>query len=234
MRLLLVALVALAACGAAAAAGDAERGRALFRTQCSTCHGLDAKGVHDRGPSLEGVGAASADFYLSTGRMPLDQPGRQPIRSDPAFGRGQIDDLVAYIASLGPGPPIPRVDTAEGDVALGQRLFADRCAGCHQIVGRGGVVQDAFAPSLRDATPTQVAEAVRVGPYVMPAFTRAQIDDAQLASLVRYVERTQHPDDRGGWGIFEIGPVPEGMVTWLLAGALLLGVIRLLGERADE
>ncbi len=234
MRLLLTACIALVACGPVTAAGDADRGRELFRTQCSTCHGLDAKGVHDRGPSLVGVGAASADFYLSTGRMPLDQPGRQPDRSDPAFGRGQIDDLVAYIASLGSGPPIPRVDPDRGDVAVGQRLFADRCAGCHQIVGRGGVVQDAFAPPLGEATPTQVAEAVRVGPYVMPAFTRAQIDDAQLASLVRYVERIQHPDDPGGWGIFEIGPVPEGMVTWLLAGALLLGVIRLLGERSDE
>jgi ubiquinol-cytochrome c reductase cytochrome c subunit len=234
LRLLLVAALALVVCGSAAAAGDPERGRELFQTECSSCHGLDADGVADRGPSLHGVGAASADFYLSTGRMPLDQPGRQPDRSAPAFDRVQIDDLVAYVGSLGPGPPVPRVDPRNGHVSEGQRLFADYCAGCHQIVGRGGVVQGAFAPSLRAATATQIAEAVRIGPYVMPAFTNGQINKTQLASLVRYVQTTQHPNDPGGWGIFEIGPVPEGMVTWLLAGALLLGVIRLLGERADE
>jgi len=42
---------------------------------------------------------------------------------------------------------------------------------------------------------------------------------------------TRHPPDRGGWGIGNIGPIPEGMVAWLLAGAALLIIARLLGER---
>lgn len=234
MRLAAAALACLTLAAPAAGAGDPQHGRSLFQAGCSSCHGLGGRGVDGRGPSLRGVGAASADFYLSTGRMPLDQPGRQPDRSQPAYNRGDIDDLVAFIASLGPGPPIPRPDASRGDLSEGQRLFTDHCASCHQIVGRGGVVQGAFAPPLRRATPTQIAEAVRIGPYVMPAFDRTQLGDRQLDSLVRYVQSTRHPDDRGGWGIFEIGPVPEGMITWLLAAALLLGVIRLLGERADE
>jgi ubiquinol-cytochrome c reductase cytochrome c subunit len=49
-------------------------------------------------------------------------------------------------------------------------------------------------------------------------------------SIARYVQTTQHPDDAGGWGIGHIGPVPEGMVAWLLAGAALLIVARLIGE----
>jgi quinol---cytochrome-c reductase cytochrome c subunit len=234
VRTALAAIAALVLAGSAGATGDPQRGRSLFETGCSSCHGLDGRGVQDRGPSLERAGAASADFYLSTGRMPLDQPGSQPERTEPDYDESEIEDLVAFVASLGRGPPVPEPDPGRGDVSEGQKLFTSNCASCHQMVGRGGLVQGAFAPSLRGATARQIAEAVRVGPYVMPAFDELQISDEQLDSLIRYVQYTQHPDDRGGWGIFEIGPVPEGMITWLLAAALLLGVIRLLGERADE
>jgi ubiquinol-cytochrome c reductase cytochrome c subunit len=79
----------------------------------------------------------------------------------------------------------------------------------------------------------QIAEAVRVGPNLMPAFPERQIDQAQLDSIVRYVLSTRSPDDRGGWGIGNIGPIPEGMVAWLLAGAVLLLILRLLGERTE-
>ena len=68
-----------------AGAGLIARGRALFVNGCSSCHGLDARGRPQQGPSLVGVGAAAADFYLSTGRMPLDTTGDEPVRfSTPA------------------------------------------------------------------------------------------------------------------------------------------------------
>jgi ubiquinol-cytochrome c reductase cytochrome c subunit len=99
------------------------------------------------------------------------------------------------------------------------------------VSARGGIVTGATAPSLQDATPTQIAEAVRVGPYLMPSFNENQISDADLNSIVRYVLSTRTPDDRGGWGIGHIGPIPEGMIAWLLAGTALLLVARLIGER---
>ena len=55
-----------------------------------------------------------------------------------------------------------------------------------------------------------------------------------MNSLARYIRSTQHPDDLGGWGIGRIGPIPEGMVAWLLAAAALLLIARLLGERGSE
>jgi ubiquinol-cytochrome c reductase cytochrome c subunit len=226
----LVAVLALV-CAEPAAADQVSRGRGLFVEGCSSCHGFDARGVAGQGPSLVGAGAAAADFYLSTGRMPLDAPGRQPLREHPAYNRGQIDALVAYIGSLGPGPKIPHVDPARGDIAEGQRAFTANCAGCHQVVGRGGVVVGGFSPSLREANPTQIAEAVRIGPYLMPPFDEHRIDRHTLDSIVRYLQYARHPDDRGGWGLFEIGPVPEGMVAWLLGALALVVVIVLLGER---
>jgi ubiquinol-cytochrome c reductase cytochrome c subunit len=110
--------------------------------------------------------------------------------------------------------------------------FRDHCAGCHSINARGGVAPPGMAPALQQASATQIAEAVRVGPYLMPRFDERQISDAQLNSIVAYVLAQRHPDDRGGWGIGHIGPIPEGLVAWLLAGTALLIVARLIGERA--
>jgi ubiquinol-cytochrome c reductase cytochrome c subunit len=224
------ALVALAFCAGAQAAGDPQRGRELFVTGCQTCHGVDARGMPGRGPSLHGAGAAAADFYLSTGRMPLDDPDAQPDRTEPPFNRGAIDDLVAYVGSLG-GPPIPRVDLSRTSLSEGQRLFTENCAACHQVVARGGVMSGAYVPTLLKATPRQIFEAARIGPYVMPKFNERQLSDRELASIARYVEYSKNPENPGGWELFDIGPVPEGMVTWLIGLFALVLVIRVLGKR---
>jgi ubiquinol-cytochrome c reductase cytochrome c subunit len=210
-----------------------ERGRRLFLEGCSSCHGLDARGIEGTAPSLRGAGAAAADFYLSTGRMPLDKPGDEPIRSTPRYPQDEIDAIVAYVGSFG-GPPVPNVRPERGDISEGFEAFTEHCAGCHQAVAKGGVVTGAFAPDLGEASPTQVGEAVRVGPYIMPLFGHEQIDDRTLDSIARYVELTKDPVDEGGWGIGNIGPVPEGMIAWLLALAALLLVARLIGERGRE
>jgi ubiquinol-cytochrome c reductase cytochrome c subunit len=209
------------------------QGRALYEDGCSSCHGLDARGIAGRAPSLRGVGELAADFYLSTGRMPLDRPGAQPVRGEPAYPPDQIRALVAFVGSFG-GPRIPVVDPARGNLAQGRELFTENCAGCHQVVGAGGMVTRASVPDLKQATPRQVAEAVRLGPYLMPPFSERQLDQADLNSVARYVEYAKEPEDRGGWGIGHLGPIPEGMVAWLLGGVALVLTIRLIGERTPE
>jgi ubiquinol-cytochrome c reductase cytochrome c subunit len=218
---------------AAASSSLVASGHALFDSSCASCHGLGAQGIHGKGPSLHGVGALAADFYLQTGRMPLPNPRAQPLRTSPAFAQPKIAALVAYVASFG-GPGIPTVQPRRGSLAEGQQLFALDCAGCHTIQGQGGIVTGAVVPSLNEATPTQIGEAVRIGPYVMPRFGEAELTAAQVNSLSRYVQSIQHPDNRGGWGIGRIGPIPEGMVAWLLAAAALLLIARLLGERTAD
>jgi ubiquinol-cytochrome c reductase cytochrome c subunit len=213
------------------AAALAQRGRALYAEGCATCHGQDLRGVRGMGPSLLGAGAAAADFALSTGRMPLADPTDQPQRTEPLYSRAQIEALVAYVGSFG-GPAIPTVDPSRGDVARGKALFTESCAGCHQVVARGGIVTGAFVPALSDVPPRQLGEAVRTGPYLMPPFDERRLAPAELDDIAAYLRLTRQPDDRGGWGIGHLGPVPEGLITWVLAVAALLGVARLLGERA--
>jgi ubiquinol-cytochrome c reductase cytochrome c subunit len=211
--------------------GLAQRGRDLYAQSCAGCHGEDLRGRKGQGPTLRGAGAAAVDFYLSTGRMPLADPTDEPVRADPVFSRRDIDALVAYVGGFG-GPAIPAANPDRGDVARGKQAFTESCAGCHQVLARGGIVTGAFVPALTDATPRQLAEAVRVGPYLMPKFGERQIDQSELDDIAAYVRAQRDPDDRGGWGIGNIGPVPEGLVAWLLAGVVLLGVVRALGERA--
>ncbi|HTT95622.1 MAG TPA: c-type cytochrome [Solirubrobacterales bacterium] len=218
---------------AAAGSGGAKvaTGRELFETGCSSCHGFEGEGVKGQAPSLVGAGEAAADFYLRTGRMPLDQVGEEPLRGEPRYSSAQIEALVAYVGSLGPGPTIPDVDPSKGSVSEGMELFTGSCAGCHGIGGKGGVAIGGYAPPLGEATPTEVGEAVRVGPYVMPRFSERTITPEQLNSIAAYVALTQEPEDAGGFGIGHIGPVPEGLVAWLAALAALLLVARLIGER---
>jgi ubiquinol-cytochrome c reductase cytochrome c subunit len=229
-----LALIALALALPAAAAAEPS-GRQLFVEGCSSCHGFDARGVPGKGPDLHGAGASAADFYLRTGRMPLDVPtGEQPLRGEPEYAERDIRAIVAYIGSLG-GPAVPQVHPEQGNLSEGQHAFTTYCAGCHQIMGEGGVVTGAVPPDLKEATPTQVAEAVRIGPYLMPAFDSRQIDRHTLNSIALYVQQVvQRPPDRGGWGIGHIGPIPEGMIAWLLAGSALLLVARVIGERMDR
>src|SRR5207248_1642333 len=99
-----------------------------------------------------------------------------------------------------------------GDVAQGSTLFTQHCAGCHQIAARGGYLPGAVAPPLASASPTQIAEAVRIGPYLMPRFSTRAISDRQLDSIVAYVRYARHPEDPGGWSIGRLGPIPEGIV----------------------
>jgi ubiquinol-cytochrome c reductase cytochrome c subunit len=226
-----LAAVVLAALALVPAASAQDRGKHLYGQYCLSCHGGNGAGVPDKAPKLRGVGALAADFYLRTGYMPLQKLGREPRRSRVLFSEGEIRALVAYVASLGPGPAIPKPHPERGSVSNGLHLFTDHCAGCHQVVAEGGYLTGAVAPPLAQATPTQVAEAVRIGPYVMPRFTTRQLSAHDVDSIARYVEFAQHPDDRGGWAIGHLGPVPEGLVTWFLAATALVAACMVIGRR---
>lgn len=76
-----------------------EQGQALFNTHCSSCHGVGGVGT-SRAPSLIHVGAAAADFYLITGRMPLNSKGEQALQHTPFFNAKEIEALVSYVADL--------------------------------------------------------------------------------------------------------------------------------------
>jgi ubiquinol-cytochrome c reductase cytochrome c subunit len=218
-----------------------ELGSELYAANCATCHGIAGSGIKSprpgagdvlgQGPPLRGVGAQAADFYLRTGYMPLGNPQMQPYTSRVLFSQKEIRSLVAYVASLGAGPGIPTPDPNAGDIGKGMELFTLHCAGCHQEVARGGFVTGARVPPLQGLSARRIAEAVRIGPYLMPKFPVSQISDAELNSIIKYVQAQNDPSNRGGWGIGNVGPIPEGLVTWWIAAPLLILTCLLLARK---
>jgi ubiquinol-cytochrome c reductase cytochrome c subunit len=240
LPLLLFGTSAFAATGSArtqsgsASADQVERGRELFLRSCSSCHGAEGGGT-SIAPSLIGVGAASASFQLTTGRMPLTDPDAQAERKPPAFSQSEIDALVAYVASLGDGPPIPDVDPAAGSLEVGSTLFLNNCAACHSASGAGGALSDGSdAPQLHRATAQQIGEAIRTGPGQMPVFGPDTFTEKQLNSIVRYVRYLRDPDDPGGFSLGRIGPITEGMVALLLGLPVLIFVCRRIEEQHEK
>lgn len=230
--------------GARAAAGNPDpndftadqvkQGAQLFAEGCASCHGSAGQGgTQAQAPSLIGVGAAAADFQLSTGRMPLKAPAAQAPEKPAQYTPSQILALDAYVASLGAGPQIPTVDAASGDVAVGGQLFRANCANCHNFAGEGNVLsQGKYAPNILGASDTQVGEAIRTGPESMPKFATTQLSQTDINSIVKYIQFLRTPSDPGGHGLGHLGPVPEGLIIFLVGIAGLAIVCLWIGERA--
>ncbi len=207
-----------------------ESGASLWRRDCATCHRADGGGSA-RGPDIRDTGAGGVDFEISTGRMPLEAPDDPVMRNQPPYDEEQIAALVAYARETLEGPDVPEVEEVGADLGRGGELFRLNCASCHQSAGAGGALAyGQYAPDLSKATRTQVVEAMRLGPQQMPVFGQEAFDDQEAADVAAYVDAIAPAEDRGGWGIWHYGPVPEGLMAFVLGiGAILVGA-RWLGS----
>jgi mono/diheme cytochrome c family protein len=113
-------------------------GKLLFDTTCSSCHGTNANGVTPTGqaaigPNLQGVGAATIDFWITTGRMPAtDIAAVEAERKPPKLNDKQALEVAAYINSLDPAvPAVPTPHLKGANVSVGASLFSLNCAACH-------------------------------------------------------------------------------------------------------
>ncbi|MFT5223599.1 MAG: ubiquinol-cytochrome c reductase cytochrome c subunit, partial [Glaciecola sp.] len=105
-----------------------RQGQDIYGRSCATCHGDGGVG-QDTVPSIVDAGAASVDFYLSTGRMPMERIGDKLERGPQLVTDAEKRALIAYVSSLGDGPPIPEIDDyLDADIARGLELFTSNCA----------------------------------------------------------------------------------------------------------
>ncbi len=213
-------------------AATTGQGRTLFDATCSTCHGLNAEGTAD-GPSLQGVGAAAVDFMLSTGRMPLAAPGDQPERQPPKFTPEEVEAIVGYVAEIAPGGPgIPDVDPGRGSLPAGAVLFLNNCSGCHSAAGVGDSVGGGqIAPDLMPPTATQLGEAIRTGPGLMPVFDADNLSDRDIDSIAAYLHWLRDNGDEGGAPLGRVGAVTEGLVAFVVGLGFLILILRLTGSK---
>jgi quinol---cytochrome-c reductase cytochrome c subunit len=222
----------------------ALNGEELYLRDCAWCHGNRGDGT-PRGPDLISGqnGRAFTDFMLSTGRMPIRSPDEETRRTTPVYEQDEIDAVVDYVATLGGrGPDIPSPDIAAADLGLGLELYQENCSACHAptliggalTAGSGSGARSFIASDLHQATATQIAEAMLVGPGTMPVFGPNTFDEEEVDAIVTYVVHQQTPDDRGGLPIGHVGPVTEGAVGWLIGLGTLLIIARLIGTRSSR
>ncbi|GLY20698.1 cytochrome c [Micromonospora sp. NBRC 101691] len=205
--------------------GAAAEGKALFDVSCVSCHGRNAQGVEGRGPSLIGVGAASVEFQVSSGRMPMARQEAQAERKTPVFTDEQTRQLAQYIQELGGGPEVPEGDLrADANLSTGGELFRINCSQCHAFGGGGGALSSGkYAPSLHPATDRQIYAAMLSGPQNMPVFGDNQITPEQKADIIAYIQETLKDDrDPGGFNLGRYGPSTEGVAIFLVGVVALV------------
>jgi cytochrome c oxidase cbb3-type subunit III len=113
-----------------------REGSSLFRSNCSPCHGVNARGG-GRGPDLTSGrwihGSSDADIFntITHGVPGTEMPGND-------FEDSEVWTIMAYLRSLAPS----KSETASGDRAAGEKIFwqAAGCSTCHMVRGHGGVL----------------------------------------------------------------------------------------------
>jgi ubiquinol-cytochrome c reductase cytochrome c subunit len=231
---------------------DVVKGQQTYRSACISCHGANLQGVQGRGPSLLGVGEAAVYFQVATGRMPASGQGAQEPRKGPglrpsreAGGKGQppgppytedeVNQIAAYVQSVGGGPQLP-ADVRDRDtenLGEGGELFRLNCAQCHNFAGRGGALSSGkHAPGLGNSTDQVIYAAMLTGPENMPVFGDNQITPEQKRAIVNYVQTLKETKDPGGHGLGRLGPVPEGIVIWVVGIGSLMFMVLWIGAKS--
>ncbi|WP_109472996.1 cytochrome c [Ornithinimicrobium cavernae] len=223
-----------------AAADDVEEGRKLFLANCASCHGTNAEGktgVNTAGPSLVGVGSAAVDFQVGTGRMPMAAPGVQAADKPTVFTDKQIDQLGAFVDSLGPGPSVPDAqytDLVNADIANGGKIFRTNCAMCHNSSAQGGALtRGKYAPSLMNVEPKHIYEAMLTGPQSMPVFNDATLQPQEKEDVIAFIKNIEEGgNEYGGHSLGSLGPAGDALFIWTIGIGLLIAAAVWLGRKA--
>jgi len=213
-----------------------EEGRQIFLKGCSSCHGLNLEGG-TVAPSLVGVGAASVDFQVGTGRMPMADMSQQAMRKEPLYTPEEVAAVAAYVASLAPGPEIPTEAQLnyerDGSTAEGGELFRTNCAMCHNFAGQGGALtQGKYAPTLMGIETKHIYEAMVTGPQAMPVFSDKTITPEEKLSIIKWIKSAEAEPNLGGASLGRVGPVTEGLLVWTFGLGILIGVAVWLAMKA--
>lgn len=216
MRAFAAAMIAVAGCASAAAHAaaervdelihnalqldvDAARGGRMFRKHCTTCHGVKAHGDLARGaPALAGQRQAYiikqlADFSeLERNSRDMHEVAARAELAEPQVWA----DIAAYLNAL---PPLSQPQHGEGRyVELGEAIFREQCASCHEADARGD--DEGFAPSLRNQHYAYLLKEMRImgrwhSRNIEPDLARFldSLDEDEMVGLADYLSRRRDP-----------------------------------------
>lgn len=157
---------------------DAARGAALFKQNCARCHGAQGLGSSKRLiPSLAGQRQAYlikqlADFT----ELERESSDMHAVVARPGLAEPQAwADIAAFLSEQN---PVRFPETGDGKgVELGEAIFQEQCASCHDEDARGD--GDGFVPSLRNQHYSYLVQQM----HAITTWHRYNID----VDLVRYL-----------------------------------------------
>jgi len=178
------------------------QGEQLYRQYCFACHGNGTYGRWDKTfnrfiPAIRGASliATAAPAYWEA-NITKGRPGTQMPAWGPQAGGlqpAEVTALIDYLRAGAPSRPALEPAVTMGDRDRGLRLFAQNCAGCHGIGGRGGFAPELANPTFQQAATDEfIVTTIRHGRQgtAMPSFQRpgfSGLRDAEIADLLAYV-----------------------------------------------
>jgi len=185
------------------------RGRAVYDTECRSCHGPDLRGGERGGPNLlrspvmlnDRSGELLQPVVQGSHKDRLSAPGLTP--EDVKAVAAHIHSVLALAPGQGappPGPPI-ELKVLVGDATAGAKYFAATCASCHSPTG------DLRGIGARDLGPAQLQNlwiaggrgrgaGPALGPRPAPMTTRREATVVvTLPSGQKYEGRLERIDD---------------------------------------
>jgi cytochrome c553 len=158
---------------------NASHGAALYLQNCARCH--NQGGIGDPRNVVPAL-AAQREAYLIKQLADFTELERESqemhaVVAKPTLSEPQsLADIAAYLSHL-PAARFP--ETADGGgVELGEAIFQEQCASCHDEDARGD--DDGFVPSLRDQHYSYLVREMRS----LAASHRLNVD----ADLVRFID----------------------------------------------
>lgn len=184
-------------------------GESVFTANCVACHSTGSNAIV--GPGLEGLAdRATSDGYI---RESIVDPGAivvdgfqniMPGTFGASLSPGDLDDLVAYLGTLGTtgaGSPEPGVTSAQataGDRDRGENLFTGprrfknrgpSCSACHSSSGIGALGGGTLGPDLTGAY-ARLGDVMILWPEtsqtMKPIFTERPLTDQEKADLLAF------------------------------------------------
>ena len=178
---------------------NAARGSEVYEKHCVRCHGQKAHGDPARNiPALAGQRQAYLVKQLADfSELERDSPNMHGVVSQSGLAEPQVwADVSAWLNGL---PPIAQPQRGDGRyLALGEAIFREQCASCHEEDARGD--DDGFVPSLRNQHYAYLLNEMRMmGRWhtrnVDEELSRFldSLDEDELVGLADYLSRQHGP-----------------------------------------
>tara|TARA_R100000750_G_scaffold43524_1_gene28870 strand:- start:658 stop:1656 length:999 start_codon:yes stop_codon:yes gene_type:complete len=172
-----------------------KMGGRLFASNCSVCHGSDAKGAYGFPNLTDNEWRWGGDPETEIKKTILaGREGAMPAHS-PIIGEDGVKNVAAYVLTELAGRKLP--EGTEADIAAGQKVFSTTCFACHGADGKGTHAMG--APNLTNPAAfiygtsyAQLQQTIRYGRHGRMPAQEAFLGNDKVHLLAAYVYSLSH------------------------------------------